>query len=62
MHTRPTYRLANRLRIVRVILVALAVRNHKLRRYQPHRVPEFGEFARPVVRASTGLYSDQTGR
>src|SRR6478752_1358731 len=54
-------RLANGLRVSRVILLPLDVRLHIGRRYQPHLVTQRLQLARPMVRRSAGLNADQAG-
>jgi transposase len=46
-HVRPSDRLADRLRVISVVLAALAVSHHVLRRHQLHCMAELGELARP---------------
>jgi hypothetical protein len=46
----------------RVVLVALHVRLDELRSHQANGVAQDLQLARPVVRARTGLHTDQTGR
>src|SRR4051812_570577 len=58
-HIRPRHRLADRLGIVAVALVRLHVRLYKLWRHQTHRMAQFPELPRPVVRAATGFHADQ---
>ena len=43
-HVRPAHRFADRFRIVRIVLAALAVRIDELRGHQPDAVPEPGPF------------------
>src|SRR5215469_8304784 len=52
-HRRPRNRLANRFGIRGVILVALDVRLHILRRHQPHLIAKRTQLPRPVVRRRT---------
>jgi hypothetical protein len=61
-HRRALNRLANRFGIGSIILVALNVRLHVLRRHQPYLVPKRGELARPVVRRCTRFQPNQTAR
>jgi hypothetical protein len=61
-HGRARNRLANRFRIGGIILVALDVRLHVLRRHQPYLVPKRSELARPVVRRCTRFQPNQTAR
>lgn len=60
-HARALHRLADRLGIVAVVLVILAIGLHELRRHQAHRVPQGRELSRPVVAAGAGLHADQAG-
>ena len=59
-HVRPRNGLANRLRIPRIVLVALHVRPYELRRHQLGRVPQFAQFARPKMRAAASFHPHQT--
>src|SRR6202035_337709 len=61
-HVGPGDRLANGLRISRVILLPLDVRLHIGRRYQPHLVAQRLQLARPMVRRGAGLNADQARR
>src|SRR5215472_11179128 len=54
-HGRPTYCLADRFGISRVILVALEIGLHVSRRHQSHFMTELRKFARPVMCSGTGL-------
>jgi hypothetical protein len=47
--------LADRFRIPRIVLVALHLRLHELRRHQFDRVTERAELARPEMSATTGF-------
>src|SRR5262245_11928485 len=47
-HVRATHRLADRLAIVAVVFLALAIRCDKRRRHHPHPVSKPLELARPV--------------
>jgi len=60
-HRRPAYRLADRLGIVGVILVALEVGLHELWAHQLHRMAELLYLARPVVRRTARFHPRQTG-
>src|SRR5271165_2270679 len=59
-HRRPRHRFANRLSVRRIVLLPLNVRLHVARRHQPHLMPQFAEFAPPVVGARACLDADQT--
>lgn len=61
-HGRPQRRLDNRLRVGRVILLALQERLDIVRRDQPDLVPEAGHFPRPMVRANAGFHRHETRR
>ena len=58
-HVRPRDSLADRLRIVTVVLAAFALRGHELRRHQLHCVAETAKSARPLVRSRASLHADQ---
>src|SRR5258708_29534125 len=60
-HGRPCYRLADRLGIGRVVLVALDVSLHVGRRHQPHRMPNRAEITGPVVRCRARFHADKAG-
>ena len=59
-HRRALNRLANRFGIGRIVLVALDVRLHVLRRHQPHLMAQRAELARPVMRRCTRFQTDHT--
>src|SRR5499433_3124281 len=61
-HRRALNSLANRFRIGGIVLVALDVRLHVLRRHQPHLMPKRAQLPRPVVRRRARLQAKQTGR
>src|ERR1700747_3764 len=61
-HRRALNRPANRLRISGIVLVALDVRLHVLRRHQSHLVAKRAPLPRPVVRRRARLQANQTGR
>jgi hypothetical protein len=56
------YGLADRLGVGRVVLVALDVSLHVLRRHQTNLVTELRQLPCPVVRRGTGLHTNQAGR
>ena len=62
MHVGSSHGLADGLGVVRVVLAAFAVGDHKLRRHEPHGVPECRELPGPVMRAITGLHANETRR
>src|SRR4051812_31315305 len=61
-HGRSPDRLADCLSIGGIVLVALDVRLHVLRRHQPHLVTEFHEFARPIMGRGARLHTDKAPR
>jgi hypothetical protein len=61
-HRRPANRLADRLGVRRIILVALDVGLHVLRRHQTNLVTEPRQLTRPIMRRSTSLHANQAGR
>jgi len=61
-HVGSGYGLAYRLCVGRVVLVALDVRLHELRRYQPNSVTEPLQLSGPMMRTAARLHADQTGR
>src|SRR5271166_2232198 len=61
-HRRPAYRLADRLRVGRIVLVALDISLHILRRHQPNLVAELRQLPCPVVRGGTGLHANEARR
>src|SRR5262249_31365960 len=61
-HRRALNRLADRFRIGGIVLVALDVRLHVLRRHQSHLVAKRAHLPPPVVRRRARLQAKQTGR
>src|SRR5262247_4637942 len=61
-HRRAPNRLADRFRIGGIVLVALDVRLHVLRRHQSHLVAKRAQLPPPVVRRRARLQANQTGR
>src|SRR5262249_16385026 len=61
-HGRPPNCLADRCSVGRVILVALDVSLHVLRRHQPNLVAEPRQLTRPIVRRGASLHADQAAR
>ncbi len=59
-HRWPLDGFANRLGIGRVILVALHVGLHILRRHETNLMAKRPQLARPVMRRRAGLHADQT--
>ena len=57
-HPWPTHRLADRFGVIRVVLVALHVRLHKLRRNQLHCESHLLQLTRPVMSATAGLHAN----
>ncbi len=56
------HRLTDRFGVSRVVLVALDVGLHVLRRHQPHPVTKLRQFTRPVMGRGARLYADQARR
>src|SRR5262244_4161251 len=61
-HRRAPNRLADRFRIGGIVLVALDVRLHVLRRHQSHLVAKRPQLPPPVVRRRARLQANSTGR
>jgi hypothetical protein len=61
-HVGALNRLADRLRIGRIVLVALEVGLNILRRHQAHLVPQDLQFASPIMSRSTGFQADPARR
>src|SRR2546427_8096666 len=61
-HRRTADRLADRLRVPAVVLVALHIRLHIGRRHQPDLVAITADHPSPVVRTATGLNAHRAGR
>jgi hypothetical protein len=61
-HRRPAHRLADRLGISRVVIVALDVSLDVLRWHQPDLMAQRRNLARPVMRRRARLYTDKTTR
>jgi hypothetical protein len=59
-HRRALNSLANRFGIGGIVLIALDVRLHVLRRHQPHLMAQRAELARPVMRRCTRFQTDHT--
>ena len=57
-HAGPAHRFADRLGVIGVVLVALHVRLHELRRNQLHLESFLLQLARPVMRATTRLHAN----
>ena len=58
-HGRAPHRLADRLGVSRIVLVALDVGLHVLRWHQPHLVAKLREFTRPVMGRRAGFHADK---
>jgi hypothetical protein len=58
-HFGAAHRLADRRRVDLVVLVALAIALHVLRRDQHHLVAQFAQLTRPVMRSATGFQADR---
>src|SRR5262245_9076525 len=61
-HRRALNRLADRFRIGGIVLVALDVRLHVLRRHQSNLVAKRAQLPRPIVHGRACLQANQTGR
>jgi hypothetical protein len=61
-HRGAANRLADRLGVGRIVLVALDVSLHVLRRHQTNLMTELRQLTRSVVRRGTGLHADQAWR
>ena len=61
-HARPAHGLADPVGVGRIVLVALNVGLHQLRRQQHHLVPQRPDLARPVMRRATGLHANPRRR
>ena len=61
-HGRASHRLADRLGVGSIILVALDVSLHVFRRHQPHLVTKLREFTRPIMGRRAGLHADKARR
>src|SRR6266496_4992067 len=62
LHRWPLHRLGDRLRVAEVVLLALRVGAHVLRRHQPGVVTKTLELATKMMRADAGLHADQAWR
>jgi hypothetical protein len=61
-HGWPPHRLADRLSISGIVLVALDVGLHILRRHQAHLMPKLRQLARPIMRRGASFHADKTWR
>ena len=61
-HGRPSHRLTDRLGVSGIVLVALDVGLHVLRRHQPHLMTEFRQFTRPIMGRCAGFHANQARR
>jgi hypothetical protein len=61
-HRRPADRLADRLRVGRIVLTALDVSLHILRRHQTNLMTELRQLTCPVMRGGTGLHANEARR
>ena len=61
-HIRPAHRLAYRLSVIGIILIALDVGLDELWRYQLHLVALFSEYPGPVMGSCTSLHAHFTIR
>src|SRR4028118_952532 len=60
-HGRALSRLADRLGISGIVLLALHERLHVSRRDQPDRMPERADLAGPMMGTAAGLHGDRAG-
>ena len=61
-HSRPPYRLADRLGVGGIVLVALDISFHVLRRHQPYLVAKLLQFTCPPVGCRAGFHADKARR
>jgi hypothetical protein len=61
-HGRATNRLADRLGVGRIVLVALDVSLYVLRRHQTNLVTELPQLTCPIVRRCASLHANEAGR
>ena len=61
-HGWTAHRLTDRFSIGRIVLVALDVSLHVLRRHQTNLMPELCQLTRPIVRGGTSFHADKTWR
>jgi hypothetical protein len=61
LHRRPLHRFGDCLRITEVILLALGIGSHVLRRHQTSVVTKRPEPTTEMMRPDTGLHTNQTG-
>ena len=61
-HGRPSHRLTDRLGVSGIVLVALDVGLHILRRHQPHLVAELRQLPRPIMSRCAGFHANQARR
>ena len=62
LHGRTLHRLSDRFRVAIIILFALAIRAHILRRHQPGIMAERPQLATEMMCADAGLHADQARR
>src|SRR6478736_5198437 len=61
-HGRASHRLTDCLRVGGIVLIALDVGLHILRRHQADLVAQLRQLTRPIVRRGTGLHADDARR
>ena len=61
-HRRSGHCLGDGLCVGSIGLAALHIRLHIGRRHQSNRVPQLGEFSRPIMRGGAGFHADKTRR
>jgi hypothetical protein len=61
-HGWPPYRLEDRLRVGGIVLVALDVGLHVLRRHQPDPMSELRQLTRPIMSRGAGFHADKARR
>ena len=61
-HGRPPHRLADRLGVGGIVLVALDIGLHVFRRHQSHLVAKLRQFTRPIMGRRAGLHADKARR
>jgi hypothetical protein len=62
LHRRPLHRFGNCLRVTEVVLLALGIRPHVLRRHQPGVVAKRFKPTTEMMRPDAGLHTDQARR
>ncbi len=62
LHRRPLHRFSDRFSVTEVILLALGIGPHILRRHQPSVVAKRLKSTTEMMRPDAGLHANQTGR